>query len=134
VKILVLGYSSLCKRKIIPLLNKKFSKIKFCVCSKTQKKENIGAYEWYRNYENALEESKADLVYISLMNSQHYYWAKKFLEKKYHVIVDKPATLNFKQAKDPGLLKLPTLPKTLLNLLCFHCGQGFPRVSQIVSN
>ena len=29
---------------------------------------------------------------------------KKFLEKKYHVIVDKPATLNFKQAKD--LVKL----------------------------
>ena len=118
-KILVLGYSSLCKRKIIPLLNKKLSKIKFCVCSKTQKKENIGAYEWYRNYENALEESKADLVYISLMNSQHYYWAKKFLEKKYHVIVDKPATLNFKQAKD--LVKLARKKKRLLSeAIVFH--------------
>ena len=118
-KILVLGYSSLCKRKIIPLLNKKFSKIKFCVCSKTQKKENIGAYEWYRNYENALEESKADLVYISLMNSQHYYWAKKFLEKKYHVIVDKPATLNFKQPKD--LVKLARKKKRLLSeAIVFH--------------
>ena len=118
-KILVLGYSSLCKRKIIPLLNKKLSKIKFCVCSKTQKKENIGAYEWYRNYENALEESKADLVYISLMNSQHYYWAKKFLEKKYHVIVDKPATLNFKQAKD--LVKLARRKKRLLSeAVVFH--------------
>ena len=80
-KILILGYSNLCKRKIIPLLSKKFNKIKFCVCSKTQRKKNIGAYEWYRNCNDALEKSKADLVYISLINSQHYYWAKKSLEK-----------------------------------------------------
>ena len=112
-KILILGYSDLCKRKIIPLLKKKFNKIKFCVCSKTQKKENIGAYEWYINYEDALQKSKADLVYISLANSQHYYWAKKFLEKKYHVIIDKPATLNFKQAKN--LVKLARRRKRLLS-------------------
>ena len=118
-KMLILGYSDLCKRKIIPLLKKKFNKIKFCVCSKTQQKENIGAYEWYRNYEDALKKSKADLVYISLINSQHYYWAKKFLEKKYHVIVDKPATLNFKQAKT--LVKLAKRKKRLLSeAIVFH--------------
>jgi len=98
-KILILGYSNLCKRKIIPIL-KKLGKIQFCVCSKSQKKENIGASEWYRSYEVALKKSQADLVYISLPNFLHYYWAKKFLQKNYHVIIDKPATLNFKQAKD----------------------------------
>ena len=56
-KILILGYSSLCKRKIIPVLKKKFSKIKFCVCSKSQKKEDIGASEWYKNYKDALEKN-----------------------------------------------------------------------------
>ena len=118
-KILILGYSDLCKRKIIPLLSKKFNNIKFCVCSKTQKKENIGAYEWYRNYNEALKKSKADLVYISLTNSKHYYWAKKFLEKKYHVIIDKPATLNFKQAKN--LVKLARRKNKLLSeAVVFH--------------
>mgnify|MGYP000938194599 CR=1 FL=1 len=81
-KILILGYSNLCKRKIIPIFKRKLGKIKFCICSKSQKWEDIGASEWYRNYEDALEKSRADLVYISLMNSQHYYWAKKFLQKK----------------------------------------------------
>jgi len=112
-KILILGYSSLCKKKIIPLLKKKFSKIKFCICSKSQKKENIGASEWYRSYKDALERSQADLVYISLPNSIHYYWAKKSLQNNYHVIVDKPATLNFQQAKD--LVKYARKRKKLLS-------------------
>ena len=112
-KILILGYSSLCKRKVIPVLKKKFRKIKFCVCSKSQKKENIGATEWYRNYKDALEKSQADLVYISLPNSLHYYWARKFLQNNYHVIIDKPATLNFKQAE--SLVKLARKKRKLLS-------------------
>ena len=112
-KILLLGYSDLCKRKIIPMLIKKFSHVKFCICSKTQKKKNIGEYEWYRNYESALKKSNADIVYISLRNSEHYYWAKKSLEKKYHVIIDKPASLNFKQAKI--LVKIAKRKKRLLS-------------------
>tara|TARA_Y100000294_G_C8506733_1_gene316993 strand:- start:159 stop:1106 length:948 start_codon:yes stop_codon:yes gene_type:complete len=112
-KILILGYSSLCKRKIIPMLKNKFSKIKYCICSKSQKRDDIGATEWFRTYKDSLEKSQADLVYISLINSQHYYWAKKFLQKKYHVIIDKPATLNFKQAKN--LVKLARKQKRLLS-------------------
>jgi len=99
-KILVLGYSSLCKRKIIPALKKIFVKAKFCIGSKSQTRKYIGELEWFDSYEEALKKSNADLVYISLINSKHYYWAKKFLNNNYHVILDKPATLNFKQAKD----------------------------------
>ena len=118
-KILILGYSSLCKRKIIPILKKKLGKIKFCICSKSQKKENIGASEWYRNYKDALEKSQADLVYISLPNFLHYYWAKKFLQNNYHVIIDKPATLSFKQAKN--LVKFARQRKRLLSeAIVFH--------------
>ena len=117
--ILILGYSSLCKRKIIPVLKKKFSKIKFSICSKSQKQKAIGASEWYRNYKDALENAKADLVYISLPNSLHYYWAKKFLQNNYHVIVDKPATLSFKQAKN--LVKFARKKKRLLSeAVVFH--------------
>ncbi len=112
-KILLLGYSDLCKRKILPMLTKNFGKIKFCICSKTQKKKDIGAYEWYRNYESALKNSNADIVYISLRNSEHYYWAKKSLEKKYHVIIDKPASLNFMQAK--SLIKIAKRKKRLIS-------------------
>ncbi len=120
-KILILGYSNLCKRKIIPIFKRKLGKIKFCICSKSQKWEDIGASEWYRNYEDALEKSRADLVYISLPNSLHYYWAKRFLKNNYHVIIDKPATLNFTQAKD--LVKEARRRKKLLseaNVFNYH--------------
>ena len=118
-KILILGYSNLCKKKIIPILKKKLGKIKFCICSKSQKWEDIGASEWYRNYKDALEKSQADLVYISLPNFLHYYWAKRFLQKNYHVIIDKPATLNFKQAEN--LVKLARKKKRLLSeAVVFH--------------
>ena len=65
------------------------------------------------NYEHQKQEfekkSKTDVVYISLINALHYYWAKKFLENNYHVIIDKPATLNFKQAKN--LVKFARIKK-----------------------
>ena len=96
-KILILGYSALFKKRIIKVLLDK--KIKFCIASKTQPNNEKKAYKWFRDYNYALKNSKADLVYISLPNSNHYSWAKKALEKKYHVIVDKPITLNIKQAK-----------------------------------
>ena len=48
----------------------------------------------------ALNSSKANIVYISLPNSLHYYWAKKSLEKGYHVIVDKQLPENSKQANN----------------------------------
>ena len=118
-KILILGYSNLCKKKIIPILKRKLGKIKFCICSKSQKWEDIGASEWYRNYKDALEKSQADLVYISLPNFLHYYWAKRFLQNNYHVIIDKPATLNFKQAKN--LVKFARKKKRLLSeAVVFH--------------
>ena len=69
-KILILGYSSLCKRKIIPILRDKLSKAEFYICSKSQKPQNIGELKWYRSYVEALKNSQANLVYISLMNSQ----------------------------------------------------------------
>ena len=118
-KILILGYSNLCRRKIIPVLKKKFSNVKFSICSRSQKKKNIGAYDWFRDYKVALKKSKTDVVYISLINSLHYYWAKKFLDNNYHVIIDKPATLNFKQAKN--LVKLARKKKRLLSeAVVFH--------------
>ena len=81
-KILILGYSSLCKRKIIPTLKKISNKVKFCVSSSSQTRQYIGESEWFRSYEEALKKSNADLVYISLINSKHYYWAKKFLKNE----------------------------------------------------
>ncbi len=112
-KILILGYSNLSKRKIIPALKKNFKNIEFEICSISKSKKNIGAQKWFRNYKTALHQSNADIVYISLQNSLHFYWAKKFLENKYHVIIDKPATLSFNEATK--LVKIAKKNKKLLS-------------------
>jgi len=113
IKILILGYSDLCQRKVIPVLKKNVKKFHFSVCSKSKKIKNIGAYACFKNYDDALRKSNADIVYISLINSSHYYWAKKSLKYNYHVIIDKPATINFKQAKE--LVKLAKIKRKLLS-------------------
>ena len=114
-KVLILGYSNLVKKKILKVFLK--NKIKFCVASKSHSKKIKGAYMWFRDYKDALNNSQADLVYISLPNSLHYTWAKKALENNYHVIVDKPINLKLKDTL--MLVKVAKKKKKLLTEATF---------------
>ena len=107
--ILILGYSNLFRRRILNVLEK--DNIKFSIASKSSIQKEKKVYKWYRNYSQALNESNANLVYISLPNSLHYYWAKKALEKGYHVVVDKPLSKNYLEAKK--LIKLAKIKKKI---------------------
>ena len=115
-KILILGYSSIFKKRILNVLIK--NNIKFCIASKSSIQKEKKAFGWYRNYNYALNHSNADLVYISLPNSFHYYWAKKALNKNYHVIVDKPISDNYSQAKN--LIKIAKRKKKLIAEATFY--------------
>jgi len=95
--ILILGYSNLFRRRILNVLLE--NNIKFSIASKSSREKEKKAYKWYTNYFTALDTSEANIVYISLANSDHYYWAKIALEKGFHVIVDKPLSKNFLQTK-----------------------------------
>ena len=103
--ILFLGYSNLVKGRILPILKKAgFTEV------------SIAKYEgqpWdddyqkcglpvtcYDNYEDGLARAKADVVYISTVNSTHVEYAKKSLEAGFNTIVDKPATMTFDEAKE----------------------------------
>jgi dTDP-3,4-didehydro-2,6-dideoxy-alpha-D-glucose 3-reductase len=96
--ILILGYSNIFKKRLRNVLIK--NKINFSVASNSSPQLEKKAQDWFRSYMNALNNSKADTVYISLPNSHHYYWAKKALQKGFHVIVDKPICKNYSQAKN----------------------------------
>jgi len=52
----------------------------------------------YDNYEDALSRFQGNIVYVSTVNSAHYKYALLSLEKGFHVIVDKPATLQLDEA------------------------------------
>ena len=92
-KILVLGNSSIFNRKVLPALIK-FKNVSIEVASKKKIKKNIAYAKTYNSYQDAIKKTRAKIVYISLINSKHYFWAKKCLEQKKHIIIDKPITIN----------------------------------------
>ncbi len=91
-KVLIIGYSDIVKRKIIPSIQD-LSHIKsFDVATRKNQKINENKLDKiFNSYEKSLEESDADIVYISLPNNMHYQYSDLALKKSKHVIVDKPA-------------------------------------------
>ena len=100
--ILFIGNSEIFRKKILPFLKKK--KIFNCeIASKKKINDNFFSRK-YDNYDYAIKNTKAKLVYVSLINSLHYKFCKKSLMQKKHVIVDKPLTL--KSKKNFELIKI----------------------------
>jgi len=97
-KILILGYSKIVKKRIFRVFKEK--KIELFVASKSHNNQIQGVKRQFKSYENAIKKCKPNLVYISLPNSKHFYWAKKSLNYKCNTIVDKPITSNEKQLKE----------------------------------
>ena len=89
-KILLIGYSNIARKRYINTFKK--NKIPFCVASKSFTKKIKGAYKQFNDYNKALNQSHANIVFLSLPNSMHFYWSKKILKSGFHLIVDKPIT------------------------------------------
>jgi len=107
-QILILGYSQIVRRRVIPAIAamNDFTGIdlassRFADRVSLPKKLNGKIYD---SYCKALSNSKADLVYISTVNSAHAELARLALGKGFHVIVDKPAFTSLREAK--GLVNL----------------------------
>lgn len=54
----------------------------------------------YGSYEELLEDEEIEFVYIPLINSQHYIYAKRAIENNKHVLLEKPFTLKAWQARE----------------------------------
>ena len=122
-KILVLGNSSIFNRKVLPAL-RKFKNLAIEVASKRKIKKNISYSKTYNSYQDAIKKTRAKIVYISLINSKHYFWAKKCLEQKKHVIVDKPITINSRELLN--LILLAKKKKLLISeAIVFHYHKQF---------
>ncbi|MGI5932686.1 MAG: Gfo/Idh/MocA family protein [Eubacterium sp.] len=61
--------------------------------------KTYGIAQVYTDYEQLLEESGADTVYIGLINSVHYEYAKTALLHGKHVILEKPFTVSADETK-----------------------------------
>ena len=111
INLLLIGYSHIAKKRILNVLLK--NKITFSVASKSNKKKIKGATKQFSDYNFALKNSEANLVYISLPNSLHYMWAKKALLLGYHVIIDKPICYKLSETRE--LINLAKRKKKLLS-------------------
>ena len=109
-KVLILGYSNIVKKRVLSVLKEK--KFAIYIASKSYKKKIPGIKKQFTSYEQALKNCKPTIVYISLPNSKHFVWAKRSLNHKYNTIVDKPITSNKKQLAE--LIDLSKKNKRLL--------------------
>ena len=114
--ILLIGYSNIARKRLIRVFLK--NKIPFSVASKTYLNKINGVYKQFSNYNKALKTSDANIVYISLPNSLHFYWAKKAILNGYHVIVDKPICC--KNSETKNLVKLAKKKNKLISESIFY--------------
>jgi dTDP-3,4-didehydro-2,6-dideoxy-alpha-D-glucose 3-reductase len=96
--ILILGYSKIAQKRIIPAFQSMEEIESIDIASvktyKEAEKDNLKNGTIFQAYEEALNSSKAEIVYVSLINRDHAIWAKEAIKNGYHVIVDKPVATN----------------------------------------
>jgi NDP-hexose-3-ketoreductase len=104
-RLLILGYSSIAERRVIPAMAKVAAIDEVSIASKSRPQPNgwPKAGRFFGDYEAALRESDADIVYLSLPNAMHEHWVLTSLAAGKHVIVDKPAMITL--AASEGAVK-----------------------------
>lgn len=63
-------------------------------------KDDLGFQKAYGSYEELIEDSEVQAIYIPLPNDLHLKWVKEALQHKKHVICEKPLALNSSDARD----------------------------------
>jgi predicted dehydrogenase len=111
---LILGYSSIARRRVIPALGglDGVDCIDVASLSKKEPADWPKSGKLFSSYETALADSQAELVYVSLPNALHERWIEAALASGRHVVVDKPAALSLAAAE--RLLALAAAKNLLL--------------------
>lgn len=92
-RVLLLGYSAIARKRIVPALHAINAVEGLDIACQRRDADIVSPLPGtiYHDYAEALADSRADVVYISLINSLHAEWAEAALIAGYHVIIDKPA-------------------------------------------
>jgi len=93
-RLLILGYSSIVQRRVIPAAAKTEAIGEISIASRSRGAPDAGwpkRGRFFADYGTALRESDADIVYLSLPNAMHERWVSAALASGKHVLVDKPA-------------------------------------------
>ena len=100
-RLLILGFSSIAERRVIPAASAVAAIGEISIASKSRDRPaswpKQGAF--FTDYERALRESGADIVYLSLPNAMHEQWTLAALAAGKHAVVDKPAMMTREAAE-----------------------------------
>ena len=95
-RLLILGYSSIAQRRVISAAARTEAIDEISIASKSRPEPAEGwpkRGRFFADYDTALRESGADIVYLSLPNAMHEHWILAALAAGKHVLVDKPAMI-----------------------------------------
>jgi dTDP-3,4-didehydro-2,6-dideoxy-alpha-D-glucose 3-reductase len=100
-RVLILGYSSIAERRVIPAAAKVEAIEQISIASKGRPQPDRWPKpgHFFRDYDVALRESGADVVYLSLPNAMHEHWVMAALAAGKHVVVDKPALMTLEASE-----------------------------------
>jgi NDP-hexose-3-ketoreductase len=100
-RLLILGYSSIVERRVIPAATRVAAIDQISIASKSRPQPHgwPKAGRFFSDYEAGLRESDSDIVYLSLPNAMHEHWVMAALAAGKHVIVDKPAMIALQAAE-----------------------------------
>lgn len=101
-KILFLGLSNFIQNRLLPYLDTAGPFSEIAVASRSASPGACDNFpcvsKLYADYDEAIDGFSPDIIYISLVNNLHAEWVEKGLNYNCHVIVDKPAFLDFSDA------------------------------------
>ncbi len=94
-RLLILGFSSIAERRVIPAAAAVAAIGEVSIASRSRSPPASWAKQgrFFADYDSALRESGADIVYLSLPNAMHEAWTFASLSAGKHVVVDKPAMI-----------------------------------------
>jgi dTDP-3,4-didehydro-2,6-dideoxy-alpha-D-glucose 3-reductase len=103
VHLLILGYSSIVRRRVLPAALATPGIAKVSIASR-RLEAGVAAgctaeVAWFSDYATALADSGADVAYVSGPNAAHREWTVAALERGLHAIVDKPAFLDLETSR-----------------------------------
>lgn len=103
-KVGILGCANIARRSVIPAIHNSIDFEVYAIGSRTLEKAQALSLEYnckaYQSYEEVINDSLIDVVYIPLPTGMHYEWIKKALLAGKHVISEKSLANNLKEVEE----------------------------------
>jgi predicted dehydrogenase len=134
-RLLILGHSSIVQRRVIAAAARTGAIGEISIASRSHPEPAAGWPKrgaFFADYDLALAESRADIVYVSLPNAMHEQWVLAALACGKHVLVDKPAMLT-KQASERAVIEARRSGRLLAEATVFGHHPQFAALKQFLA-